>query len=441
MRVFDDPSVYPVVAIFENAGAHDPYLVSVEVCAGTVGEPSVAKMEHSSDTLSALPDNIWGFLISDYLPIILTAQAVSDRIDTCGQVNASSTAAEADGYPPALHNAASRNALRFINTGTIDRYATTWGVTELTHMGRHFVTPFLDLSASAVSETRAEQYRTPKLLFAKLVKRLEVFLDSAGDYASANTNCVSHSQYDLRYLLAVLNSALMSVIYRGYFGALTMQGGYLQVQSPQIRVLPIRRIATDVSDGHRGHSRERIAEMIVRYRGTRNGEELEALCANQLALTPERADVVYDVLVELGALMCDIGTSVQVETTGFLTWLHHELGCPVESLSGRKSLYKYYELEPDGLFDVLRRNRRRIQSNLSSREVHDALNAEFARSVSVVRPHVELMQSIDSTIDRIVYLLYGLDDECIQMVERARLDLLDSADAPDEEVEAIGESV
>ncbi len=63
--------------------------------------------------------------------------------------------------------------------------------------------------------------------------------DPDGVYAALNANfiCIDDPG-TIDYYSALFNSRLMRWIYAGYFGALRMSGGYLQVQAPQLRVLP-----------------------------------------------------------------------------------------------------------------------------------------------------------------------------------------------------------
>ena len=163
----------------------------------------------------------------------------------CCTVHASTTAAEADSYENALADTSGHEHKRFINTGLIDRYDSLWGIESLTHKGRVMLEPYLDLSSQVVTADRKAQYAKSKIIFAKMAKRVEAFLDKDGEYASANTNFAYDSQYDLYYVLAILNSDLMSVLYGAYFGALIMSGGYFQFQAPQLRVLPIRQVSFD----------------------------------------------------------------------------------------------------------------------------------------------------------------------------------------------------
>jgi len=242
VRVFEDPSIYPVVTVIEHCMPKDNYQIIVDRPIIT-GDNWISKItSQDSKHLDALPDKIWGFLVSGYLPLILKAQTISVYLNDVSTVRASSTTSEADNYEKALSNAGGNNKMKYVNTGLIDRYVILWGEVLLTHKRTTFITPYLSITPPLVSTERIRQYHKSKIIFAKIAKRIEACLDQTGEYASANTNFVYDSVYDLRYLLAVLNSDFLNFIYECYFGALRMSGGYFQFQAPQLKVLPIRRI-------------------------------------------------------------------------------------------------------------------------------------------------------------------------------------------------------
>ncbi len=126
-----------------------------------------------------------------------------------------------------------------IVTGTIDRYASKWGVNVLPNKVGDSCGPVIDYRSPAISHYRRDQYWAKKLIFKKLCLQLEAVVDPDGVHASMNTNFVVPGELDVYAVGALANSALLSWIYEGYFGALRMSGGFMQVQAPQLRVLPM----------------------------------------------------------------------------------------------------------------------------------------------------------------------------------------------------------
>lgn len=237
VKVFDDPSVYPVITVIRKGRAHQKGTITVErPNSPAFGDSAVHELE--LDLLRKLPESLWGPLLSDNARLVEKLFASGRLLEEVAEVQATSTAAESDAYSALVHE---QGDLKLINTGAIDRYATTWGIKPLRNKGAKYGHPFLDVRSDVVSAERAALYRRPKIVFAKLALRIEAFLDPSGEFASINTNCVHSPKPDfpLEYLLGILNSTLASYVYAELFAGLVMSKGYFQFQAPQLRLLPI----------------------------------------------------------------------------------------------------------------------------------------------------------------------------------------------------------
>ncbi|MCZ7385268.1 MAG: Eco57I restriction-modification methylase domain-containing protein [Candidatus Methanoperedens sp.] len=455
VHVFEDPSVYPIITVVENASPTGNYEISIEIPTDTHSPSDTTILIQNSENLTKLPENIWGFLISENLPLILKAEQISVQLQRCSTVRASSTAAESDTYEDALTDIEGVNRKKFINTGLIDRYDTLWGVDSLTHKGVIFTTPYLDMSNPAVTDERKSQYGKPKIVFAKMAKRVEAFLDEKGDFASANTNFSYDSEYDLRYLLSVLNSNLMAVLYCGYFGSLIMSGGYFQFQAPQLRVLPIRRIsfttpparraalveeakalysaeAPDRKDFDRINRMDRInpttnpvnpvhpVQMDANsYSAAPDSQKILDFVGARLSAKTEESDVVHDLLAHLAERMIEMNKKKNEEIKGFLRWLEGEIGAPVEELANKTALKEYYAHDFEAFAGALVKNKKKLKEGYdpTRREPKEKLQGEFNASVEKLAPRLKRIEATDGLIDAIVYRLYGLTGEEIKIVE------------------------
>jgi type I restriction-modification system DNA methylase subunit len=250
--VFDDPSVYPVITLF-RAGSEVPIFVEVLRLDSEEGLEQIAA--HSSNSLTRLPENIWAFLLLEEAELLVSlAERHKELEGRYGlRAVASTSAAEAERFGAEIREEqlATSPGWKVIGTGTISAFCGEWGVSRFTHRGNHFLRPVLPFRSECVSDNRRNQYWAPKLIFKKLCNRLEAQLDPDGTYASLNTNFVLPGEVNPYALAAILHSSLLSWIYEGYFGALRMGGGYLQVQAPQLRVLPVPDlpVGTDPTSG------------------------------------------------------------------------------------------------------------------------------------------------------------------------------------------------
>ena len=242
-EVFTTASVYPVITILSKGVSTQEH----DVTGYRLNDPQVPDLSSMqsatfrSSLLRVLPENIWGFLLSDDVPLLSKLLSISVPMQTLGKINATSTASESDEYTDLLSDSSGRGKMKVINTGTIDPLQSLWGTSLLTHSGIRLLTPYLKVSSPLVTARRRAMYETPKLIFGKMGRVCEAVFDAEGEYASMNTNCFYEpiAAHDLAFLAAYCNSKLFIFLYDQFFRALRMAGGYYQFQSPQLRVMPV----------------------------------------------------------------------------------------------------------------------------------------------------------------------------------------------------------
>jgi len=421
VHVFDDPSVYPIVTVIENSIPTGNYAISIEIPFNTQSHSNTTFLTQNSENLTKLPENIWGFLISENLPLILKGERISVQMQSCSTVRASSTAAESDAYESALVDVDGEKRKKFINTGLIDRYNTLWGIDSLTHKGVIFTTPYLDLSNPAVTNERRIQYGKPKIIFAKMAKRVEAFLDEKGEFASANTNFVYDSEYNLHYLLAILNSNLMSTFYGGYFGALIMSGGYFQFQAPQLRVLPIRRLSFTTPPDRSAALVEHAKALYTAFLGSPDSQKILDFISKRFSAAPEESDVVHDLLAFLAERIIEMNKEKNAEIKSFFDFLKGEIGAPIGDLSNKTAIQEYYSHEFQNLIDVLDKNKKKLKAGYDPKghANYTHLQEWYNASVSKLKPLMGKIEATDGLIDKIIYKLYGLTEDEIKIVEES----------------------
>ncbi|MEU7970815.1 DNA methyltransferase [Micromonospora sp. NPDC049089] len=238
-RVFEDASTYPVITFIDATRPDSQYVVK----SGKIDEetklPVLYEMESSK--LSLLNDTILGFLLNDKLALTEKVFNSCVLLTAAGKINATSTAAEADEFAPLIGEAA---GLKLINTGTIDPYANHWGLRPFKKQGKQFLKPRLPADATLLGHGRLDLYRSPKIIVSKIGLTCEAFYDSAGEYASIDTNCIHSFSDDFapEYVLCWLNSTLYNYVFECLFDGLRMAGGYLLYSAPNLRNTPIKHI-------------------------------------------------------------------------------------------------------------------------------------------------------------------------------------------------------
>ena len=143
---------------------------------------------------------------------------------------------------------------------------------------------------------------------------------------------------------------------------------------------------------------------------------------DQLAQEPERADVVHDLLAFLAERMIEMNKEKQTEVHGFLDWLADYTGRPVDDWALKTNLRSYYEHDWAEMHRILKRNQRKLpEVNLDveayKNEPAAKIRAAWEKSMETLRPLLARIEATDRLIDRIVYQLYGLTEEEIEIVE------------------------
>jgi len=129
------------------------------------------------------------------------------------------------------------NELKFVNTGTIDRYTFLWGQGKTQYIKQGYKFPVVSKKdLQTYFPKRLKQAELEKLVCAGMIKNLEWAYDNGEVLAGKSTTIIYNKSttYSLKYLLALLNSDLYSYLYRNLFRNNSMSGGYLNVSKKQL---------------------------------------------------------------------------------------------------------------------------------------------------------------------------------------------------------------
>ncbi|NJL21724.1 MAG: hypothetical protein HC895_14375, partial [Leptolyngbyaceae cyanobacterium SM1_3_5] len=96
------------------------------------------------------------------------------------QIHAAATVSEAYLLQPFILEAQSEEELRFVNSGTIDRYCIRWGEKPLRYLGKTFDRPVVRLPIDPRLQKRLLQAQQPKLIVAGMTRRVEAAIDLEG---------------------------------------------------------------------------------------------------------------------------------------------------------------------------------------------------------------------------------------------------------------------
>jgi len=130
---------------------------------------------------------------------------------------------------------------KVVNSGTIDRYKSLWGVKPMRYLGNNYLNPSVsDTTLKNLAKNRLSQTIATKVVMAGMTLRPECMLDKSGSYLAAkSTTVIMNSKYDLRMILGILNSRLIYKFLKNKFKGNVLQGGYLRLGPPEIRQVPM----------------------------------------------------------------------------------------------------------------------------------------------------------------------------------------------------------
>ena len=242
LPIFEAASVYPVISVIQKqkpSGIYDIRLCLPISKASQFEADGYLELLQTSDSLTLLTENLWGFLLSPNLKVLKALLERCTTLDEIARVCATTTAAEADELGQTLRPFPSKG-WKTLNTGTIDPFSNQWDSQAIRHQKKSIVRPVLP-DGPHLSENRRDLYSKPKILIAKMALRLEGFVDRSGEFAALNCNCVSAPErgWTIDALAVVLHSSVVAFAYKQYFDGLRMSGGYLPFQAPQLKTIPI----------------------------------------------------------------------------------------------------------------------------------------------------------------------------------------------------------
>jgi hypothetical protein len=188
--------------------------------------------------------------------------------------------------------------------------------------------------------------------------------------------------------------------------------GYdLNIYPENIEYLPVPRITFTTPEKER---KEFFKEAVKLYERSKY-DDIIKWAEYELAL--KRTDTSHDFLAYLAEQMIELNKAKGNETKGFVKWLEREIGAEIDTLANKTAIKEYHDNDFNHLLDVLKKNKNKISVDPSNRKTQELLEKHFQRSLSVLEPLKEKIKVTDNLIDQIVYKLYRLTVEEIEIAE------------------------
>jgi methylase of polypeptide subunit release factors len=229
LRVFPQAGTYPQIILLQRQPAAKTHGVKISAA---IDDTMDARWIFQSDLQ---PD---AFVLGEEI-------RVEDRIPTVRLDSIATLHSGASGYSAARLSAALQEArettseeiAQFIVSGNIDRYEIQLG--NVRFLNRIWERPVLAFNAPQITALKKKLYREPKIVLSGMCRRLEAAYDEQGCALGVQVYAAAELRIDPFYLLGVLNSKLLSYLFRERFAAKRLAGGYLAINKGQLAQLPI----------------------------------------------------------------------------------------------------------------------------------------------------------------------------------------------------------
>ena len=226
-RPFADASVYPNILVFKKEAARPAHAVRFR----EFGQ---------SKPQSALQRNLSPAAIHLARSIDLESRVPTLPLDEVAVLSCGTAGYRAHKIAIRLldRSAAAVNAASdFITSGNIDRYAIRIG--NVRYLSRDYIRPRLPLNIPELTAAKRRLFTEPKIVIAGMSRRLEAAWDDQRLALGVQVFAASQFKVDPLFLLALLNSKLLSFLFATRFAAKRLGGGYLAINKAQLARLPI----------------------------------------------------------------------------------------------------------------------------------------------------------------------------------------------------------
>jgi len=248
-------------------------------------------------------------------------------------------------------------------------------------------------------------------------RRIIACVIDPSNFCSDTINYIVRPEYDLYFVLGLLNSQLFEWRFR-----LTSTNNH--VNSYEVDSLPLRSIAFITPAGERARLSNRARKLYREYVTSNSREGILLFVSERLPMkadaTPdtehEQSDVVHDLLVFLAKEMTRLNKAKRSKIEHFLTWLERDiLKGRAEDQRNKTKIRNFHEGSLEGLVDILKKNE--VIPDPCPSTTWDAISSEFSTAMGTLGPLKIQIAQTDKLIDQIVYKLYGLSDSEIAIVE------------------------
>ena len=301
---------------------------------------------------------------------------------------------------------------KLLLSGDVRRYAVEWNGQDWIKYGDWLAAP------------RAERFFTAERILVQQIIDWSSLRILAGwtDEELYNTqnqfNLLARSATNLKFVIAVLNSKIISYYHRRAFLDVALQR-FQKILIKDAKTFPFPRIDFTTPAAKRAAQLGKAKSLYEK--SLADGDATNALRCVEAELQAGRADVVHDLLAFLAERMMAMNAEKRTTAKQFLTDLKDFHGIEARALNPKTKLDEFWKLAAADVFAHLRKNTKLLatQNVRLTEDAEEKIRARFSKSQSVLLPLETQISFTDTLIDEIVYRLYALTADEIKIVKAA----------------------
>jgi hypothetical protein len=240
-EVFESVNVDAIVSVFTER--HQAFLRICEYVGAEIRTKRIVPKKILE------PPYAYDWLFSDFVELLDKIRAHAEKLSKhgiCENACATSDAYKLQEFIEEQHRE-QNGYLRIINTGTIGKYASKWGLREMVYLGHRYARPVVNKKRfqEAFRNSYGKKAIKPKLI-VKGLNLLDACLDADGTTIPAKTTLLitSPSLEDLKFLLSIINSSVAFFYLKERYPASSYNQGTTFTKE-MINDLPMPKVSSD----------------------------------------------------------------------------------------------------------------------------------------------------------------------------------------------------
>jgi F0F1-type ATP synthase membrane subunit b/b' len=197
---------------------------------------------------SLVESDNWGILLSKHLDILLKIFNSERRVFQICDVENPFTVSEAYNFVDYVfdgENGEGAGHLKMLNTGTIDKYISLWGLKLTSYIKRKYKYPFVKKGLFRNSMPKRYEQSISKKIIITGIRHFECFLDCNGEYVAGKSTIIirnAKDDFSLETIISLLNSNIICFYITEAYSALGIDGG-INFSSKLVQALPIPKFS------------------------------------------------------------------------------------------------------------------------------------------------------------------------------------------------------